>query len=261
MDNEQVLFEGIAEAGDAIMSYFQRTHLQVTYKEDHSPLTQADLAAQRLLTRTLKAWGGDLPLLCEESTLPSFTERRNWSTYWLVDPLDGTGEFIQGYDHFTVNVALIEGHVPRWGCVYVPRKEVFYYAERGKKAFFKKRGGVAKEIRVAKPLKNPWRIAVSALHGSEHLENFLKDLPDYEIIKLGSSLKICYVAEGKVDLYPRLAFTHEWDTAAAHCVLTAAGGEIIDPQGFPLRYNTKPSLLNPYFLAVGDVNYHWLDII
>ena len=262
MDNERALLEGIAEAGDVIMEYFQQNHLQVDHKNDNSPVTQADLAAQAALAITLKVWcGGVLPMVAEESLAPAFEERRGWSRYWLVDPLDGTREFIYGHDSFTVNVALIENHVPRWGCVYVPAQELFYYGEQDKGAFRLERGGKPQAITVDTPPAEPLRVAVSRSHGSEALKGFLSELPAHETLMLGSSLKICYVAEGKVDVYPRLAPTSEWDTAAAHCVLCAAGGEIMDRQGQPLRYNTKASLLNPHFLAVGDVSYNWLDYV
>lgn len=262
MDNERALLEGIAEAGDIIMEYFQQNHLQVDHKSDDSPVTQADLAAQRSLDSTLKAWpGGILPMVAEESRAPAFEQRQQWSRYWLVDPLDGTREFIHGHDSFTVNVALIDNHVPRWGCVYVPAQSLFYYGEQDKGAFRLERGGQPQAISVKKPPAEPLQVAVSRSHGTEALKGFLSRLPAHETVVLGSSLKICYVAEGKVDVYPRLAPTSEWDTAAAHCVLQAAGGEIMDPQGQPLGYNTKPSLLNPHFLAVGDLSYKWLDYV
>ncbi|MHA7841049.1 MAG: 3'(2'),5'-bisphosphate nucleotidase CysQ [Gammaproteobacteria bacterium] len=260
MDNERALLEGIAKAGDATMAYFQQNHLKVRHKNDDSPVTQADLAAQRILDDVLQGWGG-LPCVAEESQNPAFEKRQQWSRYWLVDPLDGTREFIHGYDSFTVNVALIDQHVPQWGCVYVPAQALFYYGERGKGAFRLIRGEQPQPITVAKSLADPLRVAVSRSHGSEALQGFLNELPHYETVVLGSSLKICYVAEGKIDIYPRLAPTSEWDTAAAHCVLQAAGGEIIDTQGQPLRYNTKSSLLNPHFLAVGDASYNWLQYI
>ena len=262
MDNERALLEGIAQAGDVIMQYFKQNDLQVMRKKDDSPVTQADTAAQAVLNPILKSWrGGTLPILAEESPVPPFEERQGWSRYWLVDPLDGTREFIQGYSSFTVNVALIENHVPQWGCVYVPAQGVFYYGEQATGAFRLVRGGKPQAIKGSKPPASPLRVVMSRCQGSEKINDFLRELPPHETSVLGSALKLCYVAEGKADVYPRLAPTSEWDTAAGHCVLRAAGGEILDPQGQPLRYNAKPSLLNPHFLAVGDTSYNWLDYL
>jgi 3'(2'), 5'-bisphosphate nucleotidase len=185
-------------------------------------------------------------------------ERHNWQRYWLVDPLDGTREFIKRNGEFTVNIALIEGHEPVLGVIYVPVTRVLYYACRGHGAYKKEAGATATALEV-----HPWAgegtalVAGSRSHAGEHLKFFLDRVGDYELVSMGSSLKLCLVAEGKADIYPRFGLTSEWDTAAAQCVVEEAGGMVVDLNGTPLRYNTKESLLNPYFLVIADPSGNW----
>lgn len=260
MYDQAKLLAGMALAGDAIMRYFKQPDLVVERKQDNSLVTQADLVAQDILLSVLKEMSS-LPILTEESSLPAFTVRQQWSQYWLIDPLDGTQEFIQGYDHFTVNVALIENHHPRWGGIYVPVKEIFYYGELGKGAFRLSRGKAPQAIKTRQPPSLPLQVTASRSHQVVSLQTLLTSLPKHQTTLIGSSFKFCQLAEGKVDLYPRLSPTHEWDTAAGHGILKAAGGDLIDLEGYPLQYNTKASLLNPSFLAVGDLQYPWLDYL
>ena len=250
------------QAGELTLPYHkQPTPLMIAHKQDQSPLTQADLAAHQYITQSLQQLTPDLPVLSEEDANIAFEQRRQWQRYWLVDPLDGTKEFINGSDEFSVNIALIDQHEPILGIVYAPIFDICYYALLDQGAY--KINRQKKERIQTRPcdLQQTIRIAVSRSHRSEKIKQFAQHFADTEYIKMGSSLKTCLVAEGKADIYPRLGPTSEWDTAAAQCVLHEAGGLIIDVQNQQLRYNCKPSLLNPWFLAVGDETINWLDYL
>ncbi len=245
------------QAGAAILTIYHSGDLGVSRKQDESPLTAADMAAHQVLVSGLQALTPDVPVLSEESAAVPWSERQRWSRYWLVDPLDGTKEFIKRNGEFTVNVALIEAGVPVLGVVYVPVLDWCYAGVQGAGAHVEK-AGLTASIHVAPlPVHQPrLRVVASRSHGGEQLEAWLarveRDYPQLELLSIGSSLKICLVAEGKADIYPRLAPTCEWDTAAAQAVLEAAGGLLVDPNGKPYRYNCKQELLNPHFFAVGD---------
>ena len=199
----------------------------------------------------------ELPVLSEESAEIPFAERRQWQRYWLVDPLDGTREFIKRNDEFTVNIALVDGHESVLGVIYTPVSGLTYYAARGHGAYRRVGNNAATRIHTRKTRDAHITIAGSRSHRGDSLNAFLERIGDYDIISLGSSLKSGLVAEGKADIYPRLGPTSEWDTAAAHCIVDEAGGRITRTDLTPLRYNTKESLLNPEFLAVGDPDYDW----
>ena len=232
---------------------------EVAVKGDGSPLTQADRRAHDLIEQRLRALAPSLPVLSEESGAQAFAARRRWRRYWLVDPLDGTREFVKRSGEFTVNIALIEDGRPRIGVVYAPVKGVSFYAAAGAQAF-KHAGGAAAPIRVKKFNREKAVMATSRSHTSKAVDAYrarlAAEVEQVEITAMGSSLKICLVAEGRADIYPRLAPTSEWDTAAAHCILEAAGGNLTNIKGNPLTYN-KPSLLNPWFLATGDPDFNW----
>ena len=244
-------------AGAAILDIYHSGEVVVSHKDDTSPLTAADLAAHKVLTAGLQALTPDLPVLSEESASVPWSERQEWSRYRLVDPLDGTKEFIKRNGEFTVNVALIDAGVPVLGVVYVPVLNWCYAGVLGQGASVEKDGHTT-PIHVAPlPAHHPrLRVVASRSHGSEQVEEWLarieRDFPQLELLSMGSSLKICLVAEGKADIYPRLAPTCEWDTAAAQAVLEAAGGMLVDIDGNAYRYNRKPEMLNPHFFAVGD---------
>ncbi len=229
----------------------------IEHKDDKSPLTAADMASHRTICESLAALTPDIPILSEESSLVPFPERQRWQRYWLIDPLDGTREFIKRNGEFTVNIALIENYVPILGVVHVPVQNITYYASKGE--------GAWKQIAQQPPVKIRTRItqaqnltvAGSRSHGSERQQKFFEKLGDIEIYAIGSSLKFCLVAEGKVDIYPRFGPTSEWDTAAAQCIVEEAGGSVTDENLQPLRYNTKESLLNPDFLVIGDKDFDW----
>jgi 3'(2'), 5'-bisphosphate nucleotidase len=250
----------IAEAaGRAILDVY-RMDFEVTHKADESPLTQADLASHRLIRDALAALTPDIPLLSEESADIEFAVRAAWPEYWLVDPLDGTKEFVNRNGEFTVNIALIRAHEPILGVVHVPVTGVTYTGLVGAGATRQTPGGEPVPIHVRVPSADPVRVVGSRSHANPRLQHYLEPLGNYEMVSMGSSLKFCLLAEGKADFYPRLGPTSEWDTAAAHAVVLAAGGQIVTLDNRPLQYNLKPSLLNPEFLVFGDPERQWPNL-
>lgn len=245
------------DAGAAIMRIYAED-FAIEHKTDYSPLTAADLAAHRLIVATLQALTPQIPVLSEESATIPWGERRNWQRYWLVDPLDGTREFIKKNGEFTVNIALIEHGVPAFGVVYAPALDELHYGLRGVGAFVRD-GNNDVPITTCRPPPMPLRVAVSRSHLDTRTAAALKHMGKVEPFALGSSLKFCRIAEGQIDVYPRFGPTSEWDTAAAQCVLEAAGGVVLSLDGLPLTYNTKESLLNPDFIALGDASLPWRD--
>ncbi|HTR01500.1 MAG TPA: 3'(2'),5'-bisphosphate nucleotidase CysQ [Candidatus Acidoferrum sp.] len=245
------------QAGAAILDIYRRDDFDVTRKGDDSPLTAADLAAHQVLVQGLQALTPELPVLSEESASVPWRERQQWQRYWLVDPLDGTKEFIKRNGEFTVNVALIDDGVPVLGVVHVPVLDWTYYGDRDSGAVVEKHGSTTR-IHVSRlPVPTQvLRVVASRNHRGDELDGWLARVqqthPQVELVSMGSSLKICLVAEGSADIYPRLAPTCEWDTAAAQAVLEAAGGKLVDVRGAVYRYNRKEDLLNPWFFAVGD---------
>ena len=245
------------QAGRAVLDIYQQGEVEVSRKDDDSPLTAADLAAHQILVAGLQTLIPGVPVLSEESASVPWSERQLWSRYWLVDPLDGTKEFISRNGEFTVNVALIDNGVPVLGVVQVPTLDWTYAGVLSQGATVEKAGHTTR-IRVAPLLMGQphVRVVASRNHRGDQLEGWLARVqqlfPQMELLSMGSSLKICLVAEGKADIYPRLAPTCEWDTAAAQAVLEAAGGLLVDVNDAVYRYNRKPELLNPHFFAVGD---------
>ena len=199
----------------------------------------------------------DLPLLSEESAGIPFATRSAWRRYWLVDPLDGTKEFINRNGEFTVNIALIDDHEPVLGVVHVPVSAVTYAGLAGAGATRSENDAAPQPITARTPCHHPVRVVGSRSHASPRLAGFLERLGEHEMVSMGSSLKFCLLAEGRADFYPRLGPTSEWDTAAAHAVLLAAGGRIVTLDGRPLQYNRKDSYLNPPFLAYADTGRDW----
>ncbi len=253
------IIDAALRAGHAIMDIYTHpdTDWQVERKADNSPLTLADKRSHQIIAEALK--DTNIPLLSEEGAHLPYDERKVWKRLWIVDPLDGTKEFLKRNDEFTVNIALVENGVPVMGVVYAPAKHLLYYGEKGKGAYAAIVNGDEKiENLHAIPTKEayldrPYRIVASRSHLSAETEGFINDLrkqhPDLEMVSAGSSLKICLVAEGKADVYPRLAPTMEWDTAAGHAVVLAAGKEVVyAADGAPLHYN-KEDLHNPYFIV------------
>lgn len=250
-------------AGKIVMEIYQRD-FGVYEKEDCSPLTEADLSANDYITDALKKLTPDIPILSEESANEvSGANRSRWSKFWLVDPLDGTKEFIKKNGEFTVNIALIENGEPVFGVVHAPALSVTYWGDINNGAFKIDENGQEKRISTASRLdkseKCVWRVVGSRSHASVDFESFVKNIPCVELISMGSSLKLCLVAEGKADLYPRLGPTCEWDTAAAHAIVNAAGGKVLEwPSLKPLRYNQKAdTLINPFFIVCSEISEIW----
>ena len=247
-------------AGDKIMDIYQKD-FAVYEKSDESPLTEADLAAHNCIVEGLSNVS-DLPVLSEESADIAWQERSSWDTYWLVDPLDGTKEFIKKNGEFTVNIALIKDGVPVFGVVYAPVLKQTYVGVLGQGAY-KITAGIKTDIYPKAWMKGEtWKIVGSRSHQSPEIQALLDSLEgETELVAMGSSLKLCLVAEGAAHLYPRLGPTCEWDTGAAQAVVEAAGGKVtiiedatnalhaLDADAVPLRYNQKDSVLNPYFLV------------
>lgn len=243
-------------AGVKIMEIYA-SEFAITHKDDNTPLTEADLAAHNSIVKGLKALTPQLPILSEESAAIPFDVRSEWTTYWLVDPLDGTREFIKRNGEFTVNIALIEDHQPVLGVIYTPVTGVCHYACRGHGAFKHEPGTEPVAIHTRKRRQDVIVVAGSRSHRGDSLNRFLENVGEHEISSMGSSLKSCLVAEGMVDVYPRLGPTSEWDTAAAQCIVEEAGGRVTTLDMKPMRYNTKKSLLNPHFFVYGDPDVDW----
>jgi 3'(2'), 5'-bisphosphate nucleotidase len=256
LPSADALLELAREAGDAILAVY-RSSFDVMEKGDKSPLTAADLASHRVICAGLEQLAPGIPVLSEESAAAPYETRAGWRRYWLVDPLDGTREFVGRNGEFTVNIALIEDHRPRLGVVLAPDKGVAYVGGEGLGATRIGPSGERRPIRVERPHRAPVRVVGSRSHAGDSLARFLSNLGDHELVSMGSSLKICLVAEGAADVYPRLGPTSEWDTAAAQAVVEGAGGRVTDTDRQTLRYNTKASLLNPYFLVFGDGEVDW----
>jgi 3'(2'), 5'-bisphosphate nucleotidase len=244
-------------AGQEILSFYGQK-AAVWEKGDSSPLTAADLASHQIIQRGLKGLASHVPLLSEESAPMDDAERLSWSTYWLVDPLDGTKEFLNRNGEFTVNIALIENQYPCFGIVHVPVHGLTYVGQGGKGAFRMDANHIKTSLSVAEIASDPLRVLGSRSHPAPDLDAYLVQQGSIVMEPVGSSLKFCRVAEGTADLYPRFGPTSEWDTAAGQAVLEAAGGRVVDLQGRRLRYNHKVSLLNPFFLAFGDLGRNWL---
>ena len=248
----------VRRAGDAILEVYSSNDVGATLKEDDSPLTRADLAAHGLIAAALRALTPAVPVLSEEAATIPFAERRRWPAYWLVDPLDGTREFLARNGEFTVNVALIVGHDAALGVVGVPARAKIYSGVAGVGACVLEGGGRPRRITTQRPAATPARVVGSRSHRGDSLDGFLARVGPHELIPTGSALKFCIVAEGGADVYPRLGPTSEWDTAAAQAVLVAAGGAVVTRAGEALRYNTKADILNPHFVAYGDPGRDWL---
>lgn len=248
-------------AGREILEVYAQGATARTLKEDDSPLTAADLRSHRLIVGALAALTPGVPVLSEEAARPPYAERSRWRQHWLVDPLDGTREFLSRNGEFTVNIALIEAHAPILGVVHVPVSDTTYLGVPGEGAWRQVGSAAAQAVHVAARAGDPVRVVGSRSHRGDSLDAFLARLGPHELRAVGSSLKFCMIAEGAADVYPRLGPTSEWDTAAAHAVLAAAGGAAVELDGRPLRYNEREELLNPFFVAYGDQRRDWLALL
>jgi 3'(2'), 5'-bisphosphate nucleotidase len=236
-------------AGEAIMRIYDGD-FAVLHKADDSPLTLADLESQRTLLAGLAQLTPGVPVLAEESAHAPWSERRHWPECWVVDPLDGTREFVKRNGEFTVNVALVVHHEPVLGVVAAPALGLVYWGAAGLGAHRRRRGEAPAAIHVA-PAQDPLRVVGSRSHARAETEHYLRKVPRRETTAIGSSLKFCLIAQGTADLYARLGPTSEWDTAAGQAVLEAAGGHVTRLDGHRLRYNARESLLNGDFVAFG----------
>lgn len=255
-ENIQKVTDIAVKAGEKIMEIYSQD-FEIYDKSDSSPLTEADLAAHHSIIEGLKNIS-ELPILSEESADISWHERKSWTRYWLVDPLDGTKEFIKKNGEFTVNIALIEFGEPTLGIVHAPVLEKTYVGAKGKGAYIEAQG-TQTPIKAAKHQPGEaWKVVGSRSHQSPEINKIMDALDgEKELVAMGSSLKLCLVASGEAHLYPRVGPTSEWDTGAAHAVALAAGAKVtvlnadnpFDPDAHPLRYNQKESILNPYFMV------------
>lgn len=257
------------DAGRSILSFYRRDiPLTVMTKQDFSPVTEADFSAHLVLVAGLPDILA-VPVLSEETESPPLDVRAHWDRYWLVDPLDGTREFLDGNDEFTVNIALIESGIPILGVIYVPVTGIGYAGGPGLGAF-KYKNQQWSEIQVRteaqrRLLEEPFRLVASRRHGIPEVRQLAErlrcSLGDVVISEVGSSLKFCHVAEGYADLYPRFAPTSEWDTAAGQAILEAAGGNVMGLDFQPLSYNSKPDFINPFFYGLGGRDFAWQDLL
>ena len=246
-------------AGQAILEVYA-TDFDVQAKGDDYPLTQADLASHKRIMAGLAALTPDIPIISEEKGLAPFSTRSEWSRYWLIDPLDGTKEFVNRKGEFTVNIALIDNNRPVFGVVHVPVQDRTYVGCEGHGAELRGNGAVT-PIRVASETARPVRIVGSRSHRGSSLDAFLDRVGESDMVPMGSSLKFCVVAEGRADVYPRLGPTSEWDTAAAQAVVEQAGGKVLELDGKPLSYNKKEDILNPWFVVIGPTDTDWLALL
>jgi 3'(2'), 5'-bisphosphate nucleotidase len=239
------------EAGNAILEVY-RTEFAVESKEDRSPLTLADTRSHQIIAQGLMSRYPDIPVLSEEGKEIPYETRRNWPRFWLVDPLDGTKEFIKRNDEFTINIALVEGHKPVLGLIYLPVFGSLYVGDLAK-GCWEVADGQTRPLKVRQhQVEHSVRVVKSRSHPSPNLEALLKQLPNHEVLTRGSALKFCAVARGDADFYPRLGPTWEWDTAAGQAIVTAAGGVFVNLLGRPFTYN-KESLLNgPFMVACSE---------
>ncbi len=267
LPSAQQLVDLAHKAGLAILEVYE-TDFEVMGKADDSPLTQADLAAHRVLVAGLAELTPHIPVLSEEEKAPEFAVRQSWERYWIIDPLDGTKEFVNRNGEFTVNVALIDGHKAVLGVVGVPVQDRIFFGDvnAGVATLYadgKEHALQGRKVQSQIAQHSSVTAVASRSHGGERLEAYLDavaaEFGGLERKPMGSSLKLCTLAEGEADLYPRLGPTSEWDIAAADAVLAAAGGVVLTFDGKPLQYNTKDSLLNPEFLALGDASFDWMS--
>ena len=237
------------EAGDAIMKIYDKD-FRIDYKDDKSPLTEADIKSNEIICNALAKLFPEIPLLSEENQEIPYENRKNWDYFWLIDPIDGTKEFIKKNGEFTVNIALIHEDSPVLGVVYAPALNDIYFSKKGEGAY---KNEQRLPLRTNEHPERELRVVASKSHLSEETQTFIDDLGSktehIEKVSRGSSLKLCMVAEGEADIYPRLAPTMEWDTAAAHAVVLEAGKKVLQYDSYQSLVYNKKSLLNPWFIV------------
>ncbi|QTH62862.1 3'(2'),5'-bisphosphate nucleotidase CysQ [Psychrosphaera ytuae] len=250
-------------AGEAILEFFSDKDFEQFSKADESPVTSADFAANDVVINALKALTPNTPIVSEESEGLQLSDRESWSEYWLVDPLDGTQEFVAGRPDFAVNIALIRNNQPVLGVIHAPVTGEFYWAAKGLGAYkVKKQKQTRLEANIIDPTKPHLIVAISRVQTLETITKYIKPGISLQFISLGScALKSCLVAEGKADIYIRVGPTGEWDTGAPQIIVEEAGGLIIDSEFEPLSYNQRESLLNPDFFVGADRSLDWSTVI
>jgi 3'(2'), 5'-bisphosphate nucleotidase len=257
-----IAIESAKKAGIEVIRHYKQGDFTKEIKADNSPVTSADIAANNILMDHLQTLTPDIPIISEEVGPLPLAERAKWPRYWLLDPIDGTGEFIIGSGDFAVNVALVENGWPSIGVIHAPDHQLTYYAQNNLGAF-KDNQLASHQIHVA-PYDGERRIkiAISRRQDINLMGQYLSDDFSYDRIALGScSLKNCLIAEGGADCYLRVGPTGEWDTGASHCILEQAGGSIIDSEFNPLSYNQRETLLQPDFLSLGNDQIPWKKLI
>jgi 3'(2'), 5'-bisphosphate nucleotidase len=250
---QDILPIAVKAGAEILRIYEDITYLShIENKEDHSPLTLADRAAHRVIEAGLQEITPTIPILSEEGKHLGYEIRREWDRLWIVDPLDGTKEFIKRNGEFTVNIALVENGYPILGVVYVPVTDVLYFAAKGQGAF-KEVKGVRTALTTRKFSSNQkgLRVVSSRSHISRETEDYMAQFQEPELKNMGSSLKFMLIAEGEADIYPRFAPTSEWDTAAAQMIVEEAGGSVCVANSESRLHYNKETLLNPYFIAKG----------
>lgn len=241
------------KAGSMIMPYFgNRTQLEIRHKADNTPITKADIISHETVLKGLKKITPNIPLLSEEGDLPNYSVRKIWDEYWLCDPLDGTQGFLRSCEEFSVNIALVQNHKSVLGVIYAPVFQMLYYAYQGGGAFMQLNDNDPIKIHTTPLHYSNLRVIIGRYHSTRKLAQLVGTFKNMQIIRLNSSLKFGYIAEGKGDVYLRYGPTGEWDTAAGQCILEEAGGLVVDLQGQPLHYNQQDTLVNPPFLAIGE---------
>lgn len=243
-------------AGRAILEVYNG-EFDVTLKGDASPLTVADLRSHHIIAAGLAELSPDIPVISEEADIPPLSRRVDWPCLWLVDPLDGTKEFVNRNGEFTINIALIEAGVPTLGVLHVPLSGVTYLAATQVGAFRREPNGQEMQIRVRSPMEGTPRVVGSRSHRDDRLEKLLEAMGPHEFRPLGSAGKFGLIAEGAADFYPRIGPTSEWDTAAGQAIVEVAGGQVVGRDGLPLRYNRRETLLNDDFVVFGDSSRPW----
>lgn len=239
----------VYDAGQVILDIYDTT-FEVEIKSDNSPLTLADKKSHEIINLGLKSFFPNIPILSEEGRNISYFERKQWDIFWLVDPLDGTKEFVKKNGEFTVNIALIKNNYPIFGSVYAPYKKELFWAFQGFGAWKSYNKAKEQRIKVA-PNKKEKRIVISRSHPNEKVLDYINNYKKHKLIRMGSSLKLCCIAEGKADIYPRLGPTSEWDIGAAQCIVEQAGGSVLEyDSNLRLSYN-KENILNPFFIVSG----------
>ncbi len=250
--NKELIREVVSisqKAGVAILDIYNQSDIEVDLKADQSPITQADIASHNIIVNNLRNLTPEIPILSEESSNVEFHERSEWELYWLIDPLDGTKEFLKRNGEFTVNIALIENNTPILGVIFVPVTNEIYWGSKKFGSYYSLDGESYEKLSVSDSLSDTLKIVASRSHANEEMETLLNSIDNFELLSKGSSLKFCLIASGKADIYPRFGLTSEWDTAAGEAIARFAGGYIVNIDNNQMTYNKKESLLNPYFIV------------